>query len=61
MSSPQQKVQQHPAFQQAQAKAHHYLSQLDKEVCLLAFWGSFFVVLNERPMMLRSSPSTLFS
>jgi len=32
MSSAQQKVQQHPAFQQAQAKAHYYLSQLDKEL-----------------------------
>jgi receptor expression-enhancing protein 5/6 len=32
MSSAQQKVQQHPAFQQAQAKAHYYLAQLDKEV-----------------------------
>ena len=31
--SAQQKVQQHPAFQQAQAKAHYYLAQLDKEVC----------------------------
>ena len=35
--SAQHKVQQHPAFQQAQAKAHYYLAQLDKEVCLLAF------------------------
>jgi len=32
MSSAQQKVQQHPAFQQAQAKANYYLSQLDKEL-----------------------------
>ncbi|KAF8266629.1 TB2/DP1, HVA22 family-domain-containing protein [Lactarius quietus] len=32
MSSAQQKVQQHPAFQQAQAKAHHYITQLDKEL-----------------------------
>jgi len=32
MSSAQQKVQQHPAFQQAQAKAHYYLAQLDKEL-----------------------------
>ncbi|KAI0286580.1 TB2/DP1, HVA22 family-domain-containing protein [Russula aff. rugulosa BPL654] len=32
MSSAQQKVQQHPAFQQAQAKAHYYLVQLDKEL-----------------------------
>ncbi|KAH9994512.1 hypothetical protein BJV77DRAFT_310080 [Russula vinacea] len=30
--SAQQKVQQHPAFQQAQAKAHYYLAQLDKEL-----------------------------
>ena len=36
MSSAQQKVQQHPAFQQAQAKASYYLAQLDKEVRLLA-------------------------
>jgi len=36
MSSAQQKVQQHPAFQQAQAKANYYLAQLDKEVRLLA-------------------------
>jgi len=32
MSSAQQKVQQHPAFQQAQAKAHYYVAQLDKEL-----------------------------
>jgi len=32
MSSSQQKVQQHPAFQQAQAKAHYYIAQLDKEL-----------------------------
>ncbi|KAH9005814.1 TB2/DP1, HVA22 family-domain-containing protein [Lactarius hatsudake] len=32
MSSAQQKVQQHPAFQQAQAKANYYLAQLDKEL-----------------------------
>ncbi|KAI0063051.1 hypothetical protein BV25DRAFT_1915385 [Artomyces pyxidatus] len=32
MSSPQQKVQQHPLFQQAQSKAEYYLSQLDKEL-----------------------------
>ena len=29
-----QKVQQHPAFQQAQDKANYYVAQLDKEVCL---------------------------
>ena len=28
-----QKVQQHPAFQQAQDKASYYVGQLDKEVC----------------------------
>lgn len=27
-----QKVQQHPAFQQATDKANYYVSQLDKEV-----------------------------
>lgn len=32
MSSAQRKVQQHPAFQQAQAKAYYYLAQLDKEL-----------------------------
>ena len=37
MSSAQQKVQQHPAFQQAQAKAYYYLVQLDKEVCYVSF------------------------
>lgn len=30
-----QKVQQHPAFIQAQDKANYYVSQLDKEVRLL--------------------------
>jgi receptor expression-enhancing protein 5/6 len=39
--SAQQKVQQHPAFQQAQAKAHYYLAQLDKEVRLLSLSRSF--------------------
>ena len=39
MSSAQQKVQQHPAFQQAQAKAHYYLVQLDKEVCYVFLWS----------------------
>jgi receptor expression-enhancing protein 5/6 len=63
MSSAQQKVQQHPAFQQAQAKAHYYLAQLDKEVRSLAF-QVIFVKPNEGPLMLRtafSSPSILFS
>ncbi|KAI0317918.1 TB2/DP1, HVA22 family-domain-containing protein [Amylostereum chailletii] len=30
--SAQQKVQQHPVFQQAQAKANYYVAQLDKEL-----------------------------
>ena len=39
-----QKVQQHPAFIQAQDKANYYVNQLDKEVCAAlalvprAFW-----------------------
>jgi hypothetical protein len=41
MSSAQRKVQQHPAFQQAQAKANYYLAQLDKEVWFLAPQLSF--------------------
>lgn len=45
MSSAQQKVQQHPAFQQAQAKAHYYLVQLDKEVCSVFLFRVFLVVL----------------
>ncbi|KAI0041496.1 hypothetical protein FA95DRAFT_1584719 [Auriscalpium vulgare] len=32
MSSAQQKVQQHPAFQQAQSKLNYYIAQLDKEL-----------------------------
>jgi len=63
MSSAQQKVQQHPAFQQAQAKAHYYVAQLDREVRSLALLVTF-VELNECPMMLRataSSPNILFS
>ncbi|KAI0271738.1 TB2/DP1, HVA22 family-domain-containing protein [Gloeopeniophorella convolvens] len=32
MSSAQQKVQQHPAFQQAQSKVNYYVAQLDKEL-----------------------------
>jgi cytochrome c1 len=39
MSSAQQKVQQHPAFQQAQAKAQYYIAQLDKEVCFACASG----------------------
>ena len=31
-----QRVQQHPAFVQAQTKASHYVGQLDKEVCISA-------------------------
>jgi receptor expression-enhancing protein 5/6 len=63
MSSAQQKVQQHPTFQQAQVKAHYYLAQLDKEVCSAAL-QVIFVGLNESPMTpraTRSSPNILFS
>ena len=34
MSSAAEKVQQHPAFQQASVKVNYYVSQLDKEVSL---------------------------
>jgi len=63
MSSAQQKVQQHPTFQQAQAKAHYYLAQLDKEVRSTAL-QVIFVGLNRSPMTprtTRSSPNILFS
>lgn len=32
-----QKVQQHPAFQQVSDKANYYVSQIDKEVSLIAY------------------------
>ncbi|KAA1468298.1 hypothetical protein DENSPDRAFT_833542 [Dentipellis sp. KUC8613] len=37
MSSAQQKVQQHPVFQQAQTKASYYIQQLDKELSKYPF------------------------
>ena len=39
-----QKVQQHPAFIQAQDKANYYVNQLDKEVCVC-------LILRTRPRL----------